>query len=132
MDELAARAHIERMTSASSLPELGADEIEGLVESAKRRDGQGRLPTDPEWSPTWDLDESIGRGWRIKAAAAAALHDVNLQGLSFSQSQLYKQCVSQAEAYEQGVAQTDDDVRPRRSGTLVLPPPGWPIGVPYP
>lgn len=132
MDEQAARQQIERLTSASAVPELSTAEIDRLVESAKRSDADGHLPSDPAWAPTWDLDPAIAHGWRIKAAAAAALHDVNLEGLSFSQSQLYKQCVAQAETYEQGVAQADDDVVTRRAGTLVLPPPGWPIGMPFP
>lgn len=132
MDALEARAQIERLTSAGEDPTLSEDELGALVDLAKRPDAGGLLPADPEWVPTWDLDPAIAHGWRIKAAASAAMFDVNLQGLSFTRSQLYKQCVAQAEAYESGVAQAIDDVTTASAGTLDVAPPGWPVGVSYP
>lgn len=132
MDALEARAQIERLTSATDEPVLSAGELDALVTLAKRADVDGRVPTDPNWIPTWDLEPAIAHGWRIKAAAAAVMFDVNLQGLSFSRSQLYAQCVRQAEAYESGVAQAVDDVATATAGTLDIAPPGWPAGVPFP
>jgi hypothetical protein len=133
MDAQEAEQQIRRLTAAGEDPALSDVEIGALVESAKRTDADGLLPSDPSWSPTWDLDQAVAHGWRTKAAAAAAMFDVNLQGLQFSRSQLYKQCVAQAEAYESGVAQAQDDISGSASGyTLEMPPPGWPSEVPFP
>jgi hypothetical protein len=132
MDAQEAEQQIRRLTSADQDPALSDDEITALVESAKRTDAAGLLPTDPAWVPTWDLDPAVAHGWRTKAAASAAMFDVNLQGLQFSRSQLYKQCVAQAEAYESGVAQAGDDVRAPQATTLQMAPPGWPDEIPFP
>ncbi len=132
MDAQEAEQQIRRLTSAGEEPALSVDEVTALVDLAKRPDADGLLPSDPSWTPTWDLDPAIAHGWRTKAAAAAAMFDVNLQGLQFTRSQLYKQCVSQAEAYESGVAQSEDDIRTPTAMTLEMPPPGWPAEVPFP
>ena len=50
----------------------------------------GRLETNPDWTPTYDLNAAAGDIWAEKAATAAGNFDFSADGGNYSRSQVYK------------------------------------------
>lgn len=99
MDEATARARLERMTQASRFPTLTADEVDELVELARRPDLDGNLPDAPGWAGAFDLNASAAEGWRWKAAKVAGDESVTADGATFG-ADTYKGCLAMAAQYD--------------------------------
>jgi hypothetical protein len=68
-----AKARLARMCAAAKEPTLTDGDLDDLVEIARRIDIDGLAPTDPDWTPTYDLDAAAVEGWQWKAAKAVGL-----------------------------------------------------------
>jgi hypothetical protein len=96
-DEIKER--LQRMVASSTEPALDDDAINDLLTLGAIPDEQGRLPTDSTWSGAWDLNFAAAEGWRWKAAAASANFNFATDNNRFDRSQVYAQCVAQADLY---------------------------------
>lgn len=92
-----ARTRLERMLAGE--PVLSTVEIDDLLEDAKRADSGGRIPTDPAWVPTWDLEYSAAKGWEWKANKVSGDFRASFDGQSFDLQQVYDHCMKQAAHY---------------------------------
>jgi hypothetical protein len=99
MNEAAAWLRIREDTSASAPPSLTDDEVESLVSFARRSDRYGLAPSDDGWTPTYNLNAAIARGWRIKAGKVAGKFDFSTDGQAFSRSQQHQMCLEMADRY---------------------------------
>ncbi len=99
MTEEEARAKLALMVLSDEDPELSPDQIEDVLTYARRPDADGLLYTDEDWTPTWDLDAAAAEGWRRKAGIAASRFNFAEDDQRFDRSQIYAQCLSQAEQY---------------------------------
>ncbi len=100
--------------------------LEGYAARHPRKDSEGRKPTDPAWTPTWDLYRAGKAIWLEKAAAVASAYDFNGgAGGSFSRSQLHAQYTAQAQACGRQSAarsvETSDDLGSAPSYKLGYP-----------
>lgn len=101
MTEDEAQEKLALMVLAEEEPVLSAEQLEALVELARRPDEQGFVFTDGTavWTPSWDLNFAAAEGWRRKAGIAASRFSFSEDGQRFERAQVYAHCVAQAEAY---------------------------------
>lgn len=102
MTETEARARLERLTAPDMEPLLDTEDIDDLLELAKRPDTDGYVPSDAEWTPTWDIDSAACAAWEVKAGRAAAGYRFSEDGQSFSRDQVHQQCLNMAKLYRRG------------------------------
>ena len=107
--EAEATAWLAVACQVSSQPCLDAEEIAHLVRGARRRDSDGRKPSDDNWKATYDLNWAAWKGWLLKASKAVLMVDVGGGGgLSVSKSQVRQACLETAREYARGVQQASD------------------------
>jgi hypothetical protein len=94
-----AAARLEHMVAPDIDPTLSPEQMDALLELAKREDAEGLAPTDDGWEPTFDLDAAAAEGWRWKAGMAVPRFGVSLDGDSLQRQQIYAHCLRQAEMY---------------------------------
>jgi hypothetical protein len=99
MDETEARAALEDMIAPSSTPILTTDEVDRLLEWAKRGDIDGYSPTDTGWTPTWDLEGAARKAWITKAGKVAGLFPFSTDGQSYQRDQMHRMCLEMADQY---------------------------------
>lgn len=87
------------MVRPDDFPTLTTAEVDALLDIARRQDVYGALPSDNEWSPTWDLNSAAAYGWTWKAGAVAAHFPFSTDGQSFNRDVVYQQCLEQARVY---------------------------------
>lgn len=102
MDEATARELLEDMVSPNSVPILTTDEVDRLLNFAKRADTDGNLPSDAAWEPTWNLHAAAARGWVIKAGKVAGLFPFSTDGQSYQRDQMHRMCREMAAEYRRG------------------------------
>ena len=85
----AARDAIERLTAATVQPLLSTEDIDALVELAKCPDVDGYIPSDSNWTATWDIARAVLEGWRMKLGKASAMHNFNDGGVSLHRQQVF-------------------------------------------
>lgn len=96
-----ARQEIIDNAEAESFPVLTARQIEYCLMAAKRQDADGYLPTDTDWTPTFDTAAGIAMAWRLKAGKAASKYDFSSDNQKLSRSQIHKQCLEMAAMWEE-------------------------------
>jgi hypothetical protein len=102
MDEITARELLEDMVSPSSIPILTDNEVDRLLNYAKRADVNGYLPSETEWEPTWNLAAAAARGWIIKAGKVAGLFPFSTDGQSYQRDQMHRMCIETANEWRRG------------------------------
>jgi hypothetical protein len=102
MDEITARELLEDMVSPSSIPILTDPEVDRLFEFAKRADVNGLVPSDTDWTPTWNLHAAAARGWIMKAGKVAGLFPFSTDGQSYQRDQMHRMCIETAREYRRG------------------------------
>jgi hypothetical protein len=146
MTEAEATAWVMLECQATTEPCLTTEEVQHLVNRARRADADGNPPSDAAWDPSWDLNWAAWRGWRMKASKAVLMVDVTGDGTTVSKSQVYSHCMAQANDYARGVTQVvntqpdlgDDAITsPESNATTSIGPgsleqPGTIPGVTYP
>jgi hypothetical protein len=63
---------LKKMTAWDTEPALTDGEIDELLIPCCLEDKDGLPPSDPEWTPTYDLNRAACAGWLIKAGRASA------------------------------------------------------------
>lgn len=106
MTEGEALARLRRMTDASAEPVLSDDDLNDCLAISRLADAAGLPPTDPAWTPTYDLNRGAAEGWRRKAAKLAMRYDFSADGQTFSRSQAMAHCERMAEHYRRRIAAT--------------------------
>lgn len=116
MTEEQALFRLGKMVASDVDPVLTSEELDELLEIAKREDTEGLAPSDDGWEPTFDLNSAAAEGWRWKAGRVAPKFGVTLDSDSLQRQQVYAHCVSQASIYAKklvgtiGVMATDIQV----------------------
>jgi len=105
------------MTAALVEPTLTQDELDQLLDLARRPDALGVLPSDTDWEPTWLLEFAAAEGWRWKAGKVSFHFDFSTDQQSFERSQVYDHCMQQAALYDAYVAQVEPLVGRRGVGS---------------
>ena len=103
MNEAEAQARLKRMTDATSDPVLTTDDLADCLAMSKLVDANGLAPSDPSWTPTWDLNRGAAEGWRRKAGKLAMQFDFDADGQSFRRSQAVAHCERMAEQYRRKI-----------------------------
>lgn len=80
---------LERTVSASTLPVLDTSDLIWVLSQAQVVDEAGRAPTDPGWTPTWDLAYAAADAYELKAerlvaTATPSLKSFTSEGSSFT------------------------------------------------
>lgn len=104
MERDAARDRLERMVAKDSAPALSDQDIEKLLDDARRPDLYGRGPDDANWVGTYDLNAAAAAGFRMKAAKVAGDFDFSADGASFDKGKVAKQLDDHAEVLEKASA----------------------------
>jgi hypothetical protein len=101
MTEAEARARLQRMIAATEEPILATTDIDDLVAQAKRPDSAGLAPSDPSWTPTWNLDSAAAEGWLWKAGKASPNYSFGIDASRDMQSDVFAHCMTMHEHYKQ-------------------------------
>ena len=88
---------LKQLTAWDVEPTLSEPELEDILAAAALEDAAGLAPLNEEWSPTYDLNAAVARGWLIKAARSAALVDEPTAGTVTSK--IFDNCRSMARIY---------------------------------
>lgn len=99
MDVSEAQELIESMTAWNSAPTLSEDQIDLLVQRARRPDSDGLTPAESGWTGTYDLNAAAAEGWRWKAAKVAGEFTFASDGQSFNRSEMAKACLEMSKMY---------------------------------
>jgi hypothetical protein len=90
---------LKKMTASDVEPTLSDAEIDELLIPSCLVDKFGLAPSDPEWTPTYDLNLAASNGWLTKAARAAALVEVDPPGSGIFSSKVFDNCRAMARIY---------------------------------
>jgi hypothetical protein len=94
-----AKDTLKKMTAWDVEPALTDGEIDELLLPCCLKDKTGLPPTDPEWTPTYDLHTAAADGWLIKAARAAAMVEIDPPGSGIMTSKVFDNCRAMARIY---------------------------------
>lgn len=83
---------LKRLTAWRSVPKLTPDELQSLLDDFKQIDADGLLPTDPLWTPTYNLRAAARMGWKMKLGKASELQSTDLDGDRMSANQVFEHC----------------------------------------
>lgn len=103
MTEAEALDRLKRMTDADSEPALAIDDVADCLAMSKLVDAAGLAPSDPAWTPTWDLNRGAAEGWRRKAGKLAMRFDFSSDGQTFHRSQAVAHCERMAKQYRRRI-----------------------------
>lgn len=90
---------LKRMTAADSQPLLSSDDLDELLSMFQKSDANGNLPGTDSWIPTYNMNSAAAEGWRWKAAKAAELVSIDLDGERMSSNQIFDHCQSMIRQY---------------------------------
>lgn len=90
---------LKKMTAWDVEPALADDELDELLIPCCLKDHEGLPPSDPGWSPTYDLNLAAANGWLVKAARAAAMVEVDPPGSGVMTSKVFDNCRAMARIY---------------------------------
>jgi len=99
MTESEALGLLSRLVQADTEPTLSPEELADCLFLARCVDESGLAPSDPDWTPTWDLNKAAAEGWRRKAAKVVTAYDVQADDAKLSRSQMFKQFMQMAKLY---------------------------------
>ena len=94
-----AKDKLKKMTAWDTAPTLTDGELDELLIPCCLRDRDGLSPSDPDWTPTYDLNMAAANGWLIKAARASALVEVDPPGSGVFTSKVFDNCRAMARIY---------------------------------
>lgn len=99
IDEAEALVRLQRMVASDHEPTLDSDEMGDLVALARRADKFGLWPTDPSWTPTYDLNAGAHVGWLWKAGKASSDFTFTDDAGVYHRNQVFDMCDRLAEHY---------------------------------
>lgn len=102
MPDFTPTERLARMLASTEEPTLSDDELADLLRFARRPDSAGNAPSDPAWTPRYNLKAAAAEGWRWKAARAAALYSSGTDVSQDSESDVFKHCMAMVAEYEGG------------------------------
>ena len=87
------------MTAWDVAPALTDDELDEILVPCCVIDKDGLPPSDPDWTPTYDINSAAASAWLIKAARAAATVEVDPPGSGLFTSKVFENCRAMARIY---------------------------------
>lgn len=90
---------LSKMVAATQEPVLTNEELETILELFAKTDADGVTPTDPEWTPTYNLRAAAREGWKWKMGRAAELQSTDLDGDRMSANQIFEHCERMVKKY---------------------------------
>lgn len=88
-----------RMVAASAVPRLTPADLQALLDLFPKEDPDGYEPTDPLWTPTYNLRAAAREGWKWKMAMASELQSTDLDGDRMSANQIFEHCERMVRQY---------------------------------
>lgn len=90
-------ATLRRMTAEPESSAIYTDEVlTEILTSYSVCDGEGLMPDEDGWIPTYDVHAAAAQVWEEKAGALAVEFDFSADGASFARSQAHQQAMAQA------------------------------------
>lgn len=99
MDRTEALARLGRMVASDQRPVLSDADLGDVLDGAATIDADGYRPTDPGYTPTWDLDRAAAEGWTRKAGRVAGDFSFSADGASFNKGDVLAHCEAMAATY---------------------------------
>ncbi len=90
---------LKKMTAWDVAPTLTDAEIDELLVPCCLKDNEGLAPSDPSWTPTYDLDLAAANGWLIKAGRASQMVEVDAPSSGIFTSKVFDNCRAMARIY---------------------------------
>lgn len=94
-----AKDTLKKMTAWDVAPTLTDAELDELLIPCCVMDKDGLPPSDPDWTPTYDINAAAASAWLIKAARAAATIEVDPPGSGIFTSKVFENCRAMARIY---------------------------------
>lgn len=90
---------VREYSAADEFPEVSQAQVEQIVHRCARRDSDGFLPDEPEWTETFDVYAATATVFELKAARVAARFDFSTDGQALNRSQMVAQLNAQAKMW---------------------------------
>ncbi len=103
MTEGEARELIALRAGAAEDPPLDEVELETLVQASRAVDPAGLAPRDAGWLPTFDVEEAVLAGLRLKLLKAASNFSFSTDGQTFQRHQVREGLLQAVEIQERRV-----------------------------
>lgn len=87
------------MVAASVVPTLTTDEVDDLLDQARRADSSGLAPSDDDWEPTWAFGSAAAAGWRLKAGKVTGEFSFASDGQTHNRNEVHEMCLAMADRY---------------------------------
>jgi hypothetical protein len=97
---------VTEYSAASEFPEVSQAAVEQIVHRCARMDAAGYLPSEPEWTETFDVYAATATVFEVKAARVANRFDFSTDGQALSRSQMVAQLQAQARMWRARTAGT--------------------------
>lgn len=94
-----AKDTLKKMTAWDVEPTLTDEELDEILIPCCVMDKDGLPPSDPSWTPTYDLNSAAAAAWLVKAARAAATVEVDPAGSGLFTSKVFENCRAMARIY---------------------------------
>ena len=101
-----AKDTLKKLTAWDTAPELTDTELDKLLEHASLTDPDENHPSDPGWTPSYDLNAAAASGWLIKAGRASSLVELGSPGSGNYTSAVFQNCMAMARLYSSKPATT--------------------------
>lgn len=92
MPDSAEKIRLKAMTAWEQEPALSDEEVDALLAQFSVPDADGNVPSDEEWTPTYNLRKAAAEGWRWKMGRASDLISTDLDGDRMSADQVFEHC----------------------------------------
>jgi hypothetical protein len=90
---------VTEYSAAAEFPEVSQAAVEQIVHRCARMDAEGRLPTSPMWTATYDVYAATATVFEVKAARVANRFDFSTDGQQLNRSQMVAQLQAQAKMW---------------------------------
>lgn len=100
--EAAAFEELKDLVAFDEDPQLTEPQLLRVLKKARRPDAAGLAPSDPNWTPTYNLDAAAAAGWRLKAGKASPKYTFAIDSEQSAQSDVFKHCMEMAKTFDRG------------------------------
>lgn len=92
--------NLKALTAWDTEPALTETEVESLLDAASMIDSDGFVPSDGEWTPTYNLNKAAATGWLIKAARASDQTAVDPPESGIVTSKVFDNCLKMSREFK--------------------------------
>lgn len=117
MDSTVALTRLKLMCASGTDPTLDDPTMDALLVACERTDSTGKQPSDPNWTPTYDLYWGASEAWAWKAGACSDRYKIVGDSTELERNQVFQHCSKMFDLFFKRAAANPQSIR-SHGGTL--------------